>query len=229
MPDGILDQGLEHEARDQSIHRVGIRLDGRGEPLAETELFQFQVAPDEVEFLRYRNFLSLVEQQCPQQIAQPRHRAHRCLGITGADQRRDGVQRVEQEVRVHPRLQRFHPRGEQTRFQLARMEPLRRRQAVIGKSVAERDQRRVREEIDEQLAGDLRGEVRSDSRHVERTADPVRRWRADQNGRQRRADVHSRVPWPGAAIERISLGKPQDCRREQRPDPAADQTFQRAT
>ena len=78
----------------------------------------------------------------PQQVAQAAD--HPVGGIGAAvHQRRDRVERVEQEVRVQLRLQRPQPRLGQLRFELSRVQRPRLRLPVIRKGVAQADNRRV--------------------------------------------------------------------------------------
>ena len=93
--------------------------------------------------------------------------------------------------------------------------------------MSERDERGVRKEIDEQLARDLRAHIGRHPRHAQPPADRIGRRRADEDGGDCRANMHCHAPGPGAPLDRISLGEPEDRGREQRPDPAAHEAFQR--
>ena len=88
------------------------------ETVAEARLLDLEVLGQEVELLLERHFLHAdASQREAQQVAEPRQ--HRVGGVDVAvHQRRDGVQRVEQEMRLQLPLQRLQLRLDQPRLEL---------------------------------------------------------------------------------------------------------------
>src|SRR6267378_1888512 len=74
--------------------------------------FNVQVIVDEMQFLAQRHKCFVLAQQPPQNVAQLQHHAARRVRIK-TDQRRHGIQRVEQKVRIDLARKRVHARLEQ--------------------------------------------------------------------------------------------------------------------
>ena len=107
--------------------------------IAEARPLDLEVLVDEIELVLERHHLraDAIERQ-PQQVAEPRQ--HRVGGVDVAvHQRRDRVERVEQEVRVQLPLQRLQLRFGQAGLQLRGGERALLRLAVVVEGVAHRD------------------------------------------------------------------------------------------
>src|SRR5688572_13018270 len=116
--DGVFDERLQQKVGDQRVQRLGLDVEYHRQTIAEPRLFDFQVLREEIELLLQRHFLHAhALQRHAEQIAQPRD--HRVGGVDIAmHQRRNGVQRVEQKVRLHLALQGMQPRFNEPRFKL---------------------------------------------------------------------------------------------------------------
>ena len=137
--DGVFDERLEHKVGHQRVERVRLHVEHNGQTIPEARLFDLQVLREEIELLLQRHFLHAdVLQRHAQQVAQLRD--HVVGGIDVAvHQRRDRVERVEQEVRLQLPLQRLELRFDQMRFELAFAQRAIARFAVIPQRVAETD------------------------------------------------------------------------------------------
>src|SRR5688500_9803567 len=103
--DGVFDEWLQQKVGDQRMQRIGLDVEYHRQTIAEARLFDLQVLREEIELLLQRHFLHAdALQRHAQQIAQARD--HRIGGFDVAmHQRRDRVERVEEEVRLHLPLQ----------------------------------------------------------------------------------------------------------------------------
>ena len=114
-----------------------------GETILEARLFDVEVLLQEVAlFLQRDDGLAAAIEGDAQQIAQAADHAIGRLGIA-VHERRDRVQRVEEEVRVQLRLQRLQPRLDDLRFELRRAHLPLLRLVVEGDRVADADDHRV--------------------------------------------------------------------------------------
>ncbi len=118
----VLDERLEEQIRHACVARLGFDVDGDAQPVAEAEGHDLEVALQEVELRLERHFLRAdVLERHAEQIAQ--RRDHR---IGAADvlvhERRDRVQRVEEEVRLQLHAQHVELRLRETRLELRRAE-----------------------------------------------------------------------------------------------------------
>src|ERR671939_594625 len=105
VADGVLDDGLQDEVRDAHVERFGVNLDARREAVLKTYPLDLQVTMQELHLLIQRDLLRAgVLQRQAQEVAEARdHRAGRLSVLV--EQGRDGVERVEEEVRVELHLQ----------------------------------------------------------------------------------------------------------------------------
>src|SRR5215813_6411146 len=93
---GVFDQRLQNQIRHARVERLRFDLDLHLQSIAESRLFNLQVAFEKFQLLPERGLLrSDILQRQSQQVAQPRD--HPLGGFdVAAHQRRDGVQRVEE-------------------------------------------------------------------------------------------------------------------------------------
>ena len=118
MANRILDKRLQENVRHCRIERVGMDVELDPQALSKPRLLNLQVLFQEVEFLLQRNFLrpDALERQ-PEQVAELReHRIGRFS--IAVHQRRDRMQRVEEEVRVQLALERLQARLREPRLEL---------------------------------------------------------------------------------------------------------------
>ena len=165
--------------------------------------------------------LADVLERQPEQVAQPHERAIGGLDVA-VHQRRDGVQRVEEEVRVELLLERLELGFDEPRLELRRAQRPVLRFAVVEDGVAQADDRPVGHHFPVEVEeGRLPGFVRPGERPALRAREPPLHARHRQDVRQReehhrgQVDEH-RAPEP-LPLEPEVLGKPDDRRREERP------------
>ena len=118
MLDRVLDERLQQEVGQQRIERLGLDVEPHDQSIGESRLLDLEVLREEIELRLQRAFvLAEVLERHAQQIAEAHQRA-----IGGVDvavhQRRNGVQRVEQEVRLQLMLERRHLRFDELGFEL---------------------------------------------------------------------------------------------------------------
>src|SRR5690606_41366875 len=99
--------------------RSRLERDRRGESVAKAHALDLEVPIDERGFLGQRDLrLRVRVEHAPEQITQRRDRLYSGFAVAGPDQRSDGVQAVEQEVRMQLRRERLELRLAQLRFEL---------------------------------------------------------------------------------------------------------------
>src|SRR5215510_9917180 len=110
VTDGVFDQRLQNQIRHARVERLRLDIHLHLQPVAESRLFNLQVAFEKFQLLPQRSHLrSDVLQSQSQQVAQPRD--HPLGGFhVAAHQRRDGVQRVEEEMWMQLHFQRLQLR-----------------------------------------------------------------------------------------------------------------------
>jgi len=98
--DRVLDERLQQQRRHQRVERLGLDLVPDHEAVGKTCSFDLQVLAEEVELGAERDFLFAepLERE-PQQVAQTHERPIGGVHVA-VHQRRNGVQRVEQKVRM---------------------------------------------------------------------------------------------------------------------------------
>jgi len=99
--DAVLDQRLQDQARHERGAGLGVGQHLHTQPLAEAQLLDGQVARQGVELVAEGHAQHRVGvERVAQEARQPRHHAVGGGVLAIEDQRGDGVERVEQEVRV---------------------------------------------------------------------------------------------------------------------------------
>ncbi len=217
----VLDERLQDQRRHHHVQggRVDPILDAQ--PIAEVHLLDVEIRAQILELLGQLDFLHAdLAQRDAEQIAEPLDHRVRLLRIA-MDERRDRVQRVEQEMRMQLLLQRL-----QLRFHQPRLEPRRPHLARAGLSVVidgmlEPDQRPIHRQhlIDraEERVGDRHPQIRraaSQSLQVITQQRDEHEMRAGDEQRCRNMDRDRGLP--AAAIEAEVATEPEDHRRPQR-------------
>jgi len=103
--DAVLDERLERERGHQGPLQRGGDVDRVAQPVAEPGLLDLEVVGDDPQLLaeRHRAAPGGVEREAEER-GQPLHQPF-CPGRVLLDQRRDRVERVEEEVGLEPRLE----------------------------------------------------------------------------------------------------------------------------
>src|SRR5215831_4726440 len=112
VPYGVLDQRLKNHAGDG--HLQGVRVDLLVDPELigpETQDFDVQIVVDEIDFLLQGHKMNLALQPAAEDVRQLQKHAS-CRVRIKADQRRHGIQSIEQEVRIDLADERIHTRLE---------------------------------------------------------------------------------------------------------------------
>src|SRR2546423_1832996 len=118
MLDRVFDQRLQDQVGHASVERLRIDLHLDGQAISKACLLDQQITFEHLQLLLERYFLHAdVLQREPQQVAQARDQAVGLLDIP-VHERRDGMQSVEQEMRVKLHLEHLQLRLRQPRFQL---------------------------------------------------------------------------------------------------------------
>ena len=110
--DRVLDERLDEERRQPDGERVGSGVDGHGELRPEARLFEVEVAAHVPQLLLERDELAGAREAAAEVVREREHEVARALGLR-ADEGGDRVERVEDEVRLHLRLQRGRRGGRQ--------------------------------------------------------------------------------------------------------------------
>ena len=131
MLDRVLDERLQDQPRHFGVERLGIDLELDRQAILEARLLDLEVLLQELQLLLQRDAgrAGAIERQA-QQIAQAADHAIGGVGIR-VHERRDRVQRVEQEMRLQLGLERAQPRLDQTRFELRLLDRARLRLADV--------------------------------------------------------------------------------------------------
>jgi len=118
--DRVFDQGLQQQGRHEHVARVGVDVEADDEAIGKAHTLDVEVLAEELELGVERHFLLAepLEGQA-KEVAEAHQRAVGCVNIA-VHERRDGVQRVEEKVRVQLLLERFELRFHELRFQLGR-------------------------------------------------------------------------------------------------------------
>src|SRR5262249_41674287 len=116
--DRVLDERLQDHPRHFAVERVGFDRHADSETILEARLFDVEVLLQELGLFLQRHLrLAAAIERDAEQIAQPAD--HSVGGIRIAvHERGNGVQRVEQEVRVQLRLERLEARLDDLRLEL---------------------------------------------------------------------------------------------------------------
>ena len=136
--------GCSSSVGTQRVERLRLDVEPDDEPVGKAGLLDLEVLGEEVELGVQRDLLLAdVLERHPQQIAELHQRAVGRFDVA-VHQRRDRVQRVEQEVRLELLPERRHLRFDQPGFELRGAERAVARLAVVEDRVAEPGDRPVR-------------------------------------------------------------------------------------
>ena len=114
MLDRVLDEGLNEKRRQAHAERVRCCVDRHAELRAEARLLELEVAVHVPQLLFQRDELARTRETTAQVIGEREHEPASSFRL-GADERRDRVEGVEDEVRLHLRLQRRRRRSVELR------------------------------------------------------------------------------------------------------------------
>src|SRR5262245_37975239 len=108
----ILHSLLQREARYRRGQERVADIEFRPQPIRESRLLDGDVLSDELQFFSEWDFIrAMAAQRRPQHLAQLFDDAHGGLTVVVTHEHRDRVERVEEEVRIHLRLQRGETRA----------------------------------------------------------------------------------------------------------------------
>jgi len=112
----VLDQRLQDQRRHQRAQRRLVDAPPHAQAVAEPDLLDLDVAPQEIELGSQRRLeLGGAAQQRAQDVPEQRDHLDRARVIGAADQHRDAVERVEQEVRLQLQAERAELRLDELR------------------------------------------------------------------------------------------------------------------
>src|SRR6266852_1133899 len=106
----VFDERLEDQIGYLGVERFSLGVHHRFQALPEPDLLDVEVVPQELQFLLQRHLLrTRTIEHPPQEIAEPCQHADGEGILTGTNELADGVQRIEQKVRLELHLERFQP------------------------------------------------------------------------------------------------------------------------
>jgi hypothetical protein len=216
VPDSVLDERLQHQRRDERLSELRIQPHFGGQPIIEAQPLDPQIVLGPRDFLLQRNpRIAVGREHDAQEIAERDQRSERLLRVREPDESSDGVQRVEQEMRLQPARQRFEPRLREAPLELGGANAIRRQRACVADCVTGAGHGRVAEHVDERLIVQLAEQrfVRDAEGCVEHE---VQQHVADAE-RKRPGCVNSQAAPARRALERQSLADRDDERRNRAP------------
>src|SRR5689334_12568885 len=102
----VFDEMLDGERWYCSEQRVGVNVERRTQSIGEPRAFDLEIFAHQLELVLESHFVLVVAtQRQPQHIAQLFHHPRRTGIVAFAHQHRDGVQRVEEKMRIELRLE----------------------------------------------------------------------------------------------------------------------------
>ena len=223
MLERVLDDRLQHEIGDEGAEGLFGNVEVDAEASLEADLHDVDVAAQQRELVAERHFVRRAAvHRLAQQLAEPGDHLPHARGVA-LDEGGDGVEGVEEEVRIE-----LHPQGVEPRFgQLCLQRGRLARADLIAEEVlareAGREHRQVRDElIEEAEAADLA--ERRDRAAVARYLEELRaREREEEEDDHREdgagADEDGNARRPPRAIGVEAAAEPEDERRRRRPDP----------
>ncbi len=228
MAERVLHQRLEEEIRHPRVARFRVDVDRHAQPVAEAQAHDLHVALQEVELRLQRHFLRAdVLEGHAQQVAQRGDHRIRAAHVL-VHQRRDGVQGVEEEVRLELHAQHVELRLREPRLELGCAERAVFRDAVVDDRVVHGDERAEHDRVDdrprEHGIAEQRGELlQRDARRNHGDHERAEcRVHADERGEH--DDLHSPIAHAArVAPHGEAFGDHHHRRREQRPRVRKDQ------
>ena len=224
MPDGVLDERLQEHWRELRARHIPGDIPRDPQPVPQSRLLDRHVGLGQLELLAQRDLLPPVDREKrPQQLTESPDDLE-CLTIPlGDDERADGVERVEQEVRLQlqrqrPQLRRREIGPQSLGTELLASPHVERTEVVPGaEDEGIDDEREVigADELGDAVPhhGGVRGGPSSGEPH-ERGACDVER----EDERSRDGAVCEQRRQPPASLEGDAVRKPDDPRRRDGPD-----------
>src|SRR5262245_40884430 len=209
VTDGVFDQRLQNQIRHARVERLRLDIHLHLQAISESRLFNLQVAFEKFQLLPKRRLLRTdVLHSQSQQVAQPRD--HPLGGFhVAAHQRRDGVQRVEEEMWMQLHFQRLQLSLRQLGLQLRRLQFVRAVFPIVIESV-NRAQDRV---VGEERRGELQGVIRR-----RRRVEPLQEFRFDHYLEDRKekasGEMHEQTEQPASPLDGETARQGADGRRE---------------
>ncbi len=223
MLDRVLHQRLQDQPRHFGVERLRVDVEAHRQPILEPRLLDLEIFLQELQLLlqRHAGRAGSIERDA-QQIAQPADHPIGGVGV-GVDERRDRVQRVEQEMRVQLGLERPQPRFDQSRLELRCLQRPPLRFAVVGERIAQADDCRVHHQRPVEIGQELplnvgrppHGRRLAAKRH-DRVAHRNHARAVEEGEAHRQREVHpdQRRPMPGAGAQPVR--QPENRRHQQR-------------
>ncbi len=250
--DGVLDKRLEQQRGHERAGHAGRNVERRREPVAEADALDVEVVVEESDLVGEGDLaLPRVVEHAAQEGAQAGHHAAHArrvaLGEGG-----NGVERVEEKVRVELHPQRVEARGGQQRRQAHRLGLALAAPGEVGPRVPGGEQRQVEEQVAEK-AGGRRQRLRTqrgqshrrgrraalrrkqagapvaarrglpDRRRTGRQGDALRGLVDGRGQQQADAEVERGAAEPPVGLQRQVLGERQHNRRGPRPQRPGEQ------
>src|SRR5262245_47489361 len=123
MADGVLHTRLQSHLRHRSIENAWLGEDFRPQAIGESHLLDRQIQFEVFQLATERDLLLVdVFEYAAQKIAQPRQHLLRLFALLLANQHHDGIQGVEQKMRLQLHFERAQLRVGQLAFQLCGVE-----------------------------------------------------------------------------------------------------------
>ena len=213
--DRILNERLQDQAGHQRIRRTLVDVFLDDQAITEADLFDFEIQVQRMQLGPERDALHRIAvERVSQKIAQPAHSLVR--GLVGAveDERRDGVERVEQEMRVQLVTQHLELslvrgcHGLQGLLGLL-LQLLVILDSEIESAPAQHDVERT-EHTTHVVHEVLRLPAVLDPVVIENIAQPLPEERNDIAGNQRRGSKHDDRPRPQRSIQRAQRQRPDE-------------------
>ena len=219
--DGVLEQRLQHERRNERVARHALDVPVDLEPIAEAQLLELEILAAQLDFVGQRREVAVVAHQHAKEIGQILERR---LGAArlAAHQRQHRGDAVEQEVRPDARLQCLQSGFGDRRRKRARAQP----EVADQQKLRDECEREVTRERPRRFADQLRRQ------HIEGDRERARDRRDDRHGRSRsrrasataaRAHSSAQLARTGAA-RRIRSATPTRRRACRQPRLAASAT-----
>jgi hypothetical protein len=213
VTNGILDERLQDEVRNWHVQDRLLDVDVDLEPVAEPRLLDVEVAPDELELATERHERAIAGGEgLAQEVAEPGDHLVGRLGIL-VHQLGNGVERVEEKVRVELHLQELETRRRQPCLEKRRSHLALLARVVVSESVREGDDRPVEEEVRRQ-AGNQDIGIEPEEQPAQLAIDD----QLDEADGKARRHVHGETPTDRRPSERKPPRQDHHAGREDSPD-----------
>ncbi|MCG3161653.1 MAG: hypothetical protein JMDDDDMK_02850 [Acidobacteria bacterium] len=231
----ILHQLLQGETGNQRGQERASDVELSPQPVREARLFDGDVLPDEFEFFAEWDFIrAMAAERRSQDLAQLFDDAHGGLTLVVAHHHGDGVERVEEKVRVHLRLQRGETRARQLLGKTRQLHVALARFDEVTNGVLDADDAQVHGDAERQRDEDPAQPIHADRAKKLRRPDSQRRahrlriehqpqpqleqfaaCRPGDAEQQRQDKMQERVPHKTRSGQGQAFREAEDCGREQ--------------